>query len=43
MKALGMTEAACFIKTGLTEHEKLKMMMADNKIYNLGVDNLEAI
>lgn len=43
MKALGMTEAACFIKAGLTEHEKLKMMMADNKIYNLGVDNLEAI
>ena len=43
MKGLGMTEAACFIKTGLSEHEKLKMMMADNKIYNLGVDNLEAI
>lgn len=43
MKALGETEAACFIKTGLSEHDKLKMMMADNKIYNLGVDNLEAI
>lgn len=43
MKALGMTEAACFIKEGMSEHDKLKMMMADNKIYSLGVDNLEAI
>ena len=43
MKALGMKEAACFIKAGMSEHDKLKMMMADNKIYSLGVDNLEAI
>ncbi len=43
MKALGETEAACFIKAGLSEHDKLKMMMADNKIYSLGVDNLQAI
>ncbi|MBQ6214007.1 MAG: ParB N-terminal domain-containing protein [Oscillospiraceae bacterium] len=43
MKALGETEAACFIKTGLSEHDKLKMMMADNKIYSLGVDNLQTI
>lgn len=43
MKALGLTEAACFVKAGMSEHDKLKMMMADNKIYSLGVDNLEAI
>ncbi len=43
MKSLGMTEAACFIKTGMSENDKLKMMMADNKIYSLGVDNLEMI
>ena len=43
MKALGMTEAACFIKTGMSETDKLKMMMADNKVYSLGVDNLETI
>ena len=43
MKALGMEEAACFIKAGMSETDKLKMMMADNKIYSLGVDNLEAI
>lgn len=43
MKALGKTEAACFIKEGMSEHDKLKMMMADNKIYSLGVDNLATI
>lgn len=43
MKELGMTEAACLVKTGMSEHDKLKMMMADNKIYSLGVDNLETI
>ena len=43
MKAQGMTEAACFIKAGMSETDKLKMMMADNKVYSLGVDNLEAI
>ena len=43
MKELGMTEAACFIKSGMSETDKLKMMMADNKVYSLGVDNLETI
>ena len=43
MKAMGKTEAACFIKSGMSETDKLKMMMADNKVYSLGVDNLEAI
>ena len=43
MKELGMTEAACYVKEGLSEHQKLKMMMADNKIYSLGVDNLTTI
>ena len=43
MQALGMKEAACYVKAGMSEHEKLKMMMADNKVYSLGVDNLEAI
>jgi len=43
MKAQGMTEAACFVKTGMSESDKLKMMMADNKVYSLGVDNLDTI
>jgi len=43
MKAAGLSEAACFIKAGMSENDKLKMMMADNKVYSLGVDNLETI
>ncbi len=43
MLALGMTEAACFVKTGMTENEKLKMMMADNKVYELGLTDHESI
>ena len=43
MVALGMTEAACFVKTGMTENEKLKMMMADNKVYELGLTDHESI
>ena len=38
-----MKEAACYVKTGMTEHEKLKMMMADNKVYELGLTDLESI
>lgn len=40
MKALGMTEADCFIRTGLSEKDKLKLMMADNKVYELGVTDM---
>lgn len=43
MKALGMQEAACFVKAGMSENEKLKMMMADNKVYELGLTDHDAI
>lgn len=40
---LGWTEADCYVYSGLTENDKKKMMMADNKIYTLGVDNLDVM
>lgn len=40
MVGLGWTEAACHIKAGLSEKEKKKLMMADNRIFNLGTDDL---
>ena len=43
MKSLGLKEAACFVKSGMTENEKLKMMMADNKVYELGLTDHESI
>ena len=40
MRALGWTEAYCNKITGLSENDKKKLMMADNRIFNLGVDNI---
>ena len=43
MTALGMKDADCFVRTGLSEKDKLKLMMADNKVYELGVTDMSAI
>lgn len=40
--AMGKTEADCYVLTGLSEKEKKKLMLADNKIYSLGVDDMQA-
>ena len=42
MKAMGLTEADCYVMKGMSENEKKKLMLADNKIYTLGVDDLQA-
>ena len=38
---MGATEAAVYRVENLNENQKKKLMIADNKIYGLGVDNLE--
>ena len=38
--SLGKTEADCYVVTGLTENEKKKLMLADNRIFDLGVDDM---
>ena len=38
--AKGETEADCLVKKGMTENEKKKLMLSDNKIYSLGVDDM---
>jgi hypothetical protein len=38
--AKGETEAECIVKKNLSENDKKKLMLADNKIYSLGVDDL---
>lgn len=40
MKEMGIEEAACFRKSGLSENQKKKLMMADNRIFDLGTDDL---
>lgn len=40
---MGVAEADCYVVTGLTEAQKKKLMLADNRIFNLGVDDLSVL
>lgn len=43
LESLGKKEADVLKVTGLTETEKNKLLLSDNKIYQLGVDDYDAI
>lgn len=43
MMSLGHQEATVYVKTGLSENDKKKLMIADNRTYTLGIDNLETL
>lgn len=36
------TEADCYVVKGLSDKQKKKLMLADNRIFNLGVDDMAA-
>ena len=38
LRRLGTEKAEVFKKTGLSDAQKKKLMLADNKIYSLGID-----
>jgi ParB-like chromosome segregation protein Spo0J len=40
--SLGHVDADCYVVTGLTDAEKKKLMLADNRVFELGVDDLSA-
>jgi hypothetical protein len=42
LRRMGRTEADCYQVTGLTDVQKKKLMMADNRIFDLGVDDMAA-
>ena len=42
MKRLGWESAACEVREGLTENQKIKLMMADNRVYELGMTDMDA-
>lgn len=42
LRRMGRTVADCHQKTGLSEVQKKKLMMADNRIFDLGVDDMDA-
>ncbi len=39
--SMGRENADCYVVQGLSENEKKKLMMADNRIFDLGVDDLK--
>lgn len=41
LQQMGKETAECYIVSNLTEKQKKKLMLADNKIYELGVNNAE--
>jgi len=41
LTAKGETEADVLVMKGLSENEKKKLMLADNKIYSLGLDDMD--
>ena len=43
MRSMGLTDADCYVVTGLTEAQKKKLMLADNRVFNLGVDDMDAL
>ena len=42
MKAMGWEYAECEVRSGMSEKDKKKMMMADNRIYELGMTDTDA-
>lgn len=42
MLSMDCKEADCYVVTGLSENEKKKLMLADNRIFDLGVNDLSA-
>ena len=43
LQKMGREEVQCFRKTGLTEIQKKKLVLTDNKVYSLGSDDYEEI
>ena len=43
LQQMGKEECQCFRKTGLSEVQKKKLVLTDNKVYSLGSDDYEEI
>lgn len=41
--AMGRTEADCYVVAGLSQNEKKKLMLADNRVFSLGDDDMDAL
>lgn len=43
LKKLGIDTVECYKITNLSDNQKKKLMISDNKIFNLGIDNLDVL
>lgn len=43
LKRMGQETAECYQYMDLTENQKKKLMIADNKIFSLGIENLDTL
>lgn len=43
LERMGIEEAECYQYSGLTENQKKKLMIADNKVFSLGIENMETL
>lgn len=43
LRVMGRTDVDVLVIDNLTENQKKKLMIADNKIFNLGIENLETL
>ena len=43
LEQIGIEEAECYKIEDLTENQKKKLMIADNKIFSLGIENLDTL
>lgn len=41
--SMGREDADCYVAAGLNEAQKKKLMLADNRVFDLGVDDLAAL
>lgn len=43
LQRAGIETADCYIMTGLSEKDKKKLMLSDNKVYELGITSMDAL
>lgn len=42
LQKMGAEECACYVMAGMTEAQKKKLMLADNRVYELGITDMDA-
>lgn len=43
LSSMGIETADCYVISGLTDNQKTKLMLADNKVYELGANDMDVL